>query len=72
MTMLLSQLFSPATLVATVLLSPGADVSGRLVRTRAPKRSGERQGSRFAEAGNRLLNTVFGLPPTTEERPYAL
>jgi hypothetical protein len=70
--MLLSQLFSPATLVATVLLTPGTDASARLVRTRSPKRGAVRQGSRFAEAGNRLLNTVFGLPPTTEERPYAL
>jgi hypothetical protein len=63
MTILLSQLFSPATLRAAFLFAPKAEPAG-LIRTHAPDASAPRT--------DRFLNTVFGLPPMREERPYAL
>jgi hypothetical protein len=68
MTILLSQLFSPATLLASALFPARSDLSrpAKVVRARSAN----------ALAGlavtNRLLDTVFGLPPIQEERPYAL
>jgi hypothetical protein len=73
MTILLSQLFSPATLLASALFTPRLELSpsAKLVPARAPESSA---GLRALTLGttNRLLDTVFGLPPMQEERPYAL
>jgi len=68
MTILLSQLFSPATLLASALFpARGAPSrSAKFVRARSAKALGG------LAATNRLLDTVFGLPPMQEERPYAL
>lgn len=71
MTMLLSQLFSPATLVASVLFPP-SESSAQFVRTRAPGRVSVLHAVRSVPMGNRLLDSIFGLPPMPEERPYAL
>jgi hypothetical protein len=71
MTILLSRLFSPATLLATAL-SPQASLALHPVRTRSPGPIESLQVPRSALASNRLLDTVFGLPPMREERPYAL
>ena len=72
MTILLSQLFSPATLIGGALFSPKLELSpsAKLVRARSPA-SIDVKGSTF-ETTNRLLHTIFGLPPMEEERPYAL
>lgn len=72
MTILLSQLFSPATLVADLLLAPRNGASGDVVVAR-PR--GRIAASRYAPSGtarDRLLNTVLWLRPLPEERPYAL
>jgi hypothetical protein len=63
MTILLSQLFSPATLVGGRLLAPDRGISRDIVIAR-PARSGT--------ARDRLLNAVLWLRPAPEERPYAL
>jgi hypothetical protein len=75
MTFLLSQLFSPATLLASAVFAPNSDPSlstVEFVRTRLPEPAGIHQPAVFALENSRLLDTVFGLPPMTEERPYAL
>jgi hypothetical protein len=72
MTMLLSQLFSPATLVASVLFPLENGATGQFVRTRAPARVSVLQAVRSVPTGNRLLDSIFGLTPMPEERPYAL
>ena len=72
MTFLLSQLFSPATLLASAVFAPSSDPSlstSEFVRTRPPEPAGLHQ---TALADSRLLDTIFGLPPIEEERPYAL
>jgi hypothetical protein len=72
MTILLSQLFSPATLVADFFLAPRNGASGDVVVAR-PR--GRMTVSRYAPSGtarDRLLNTVLWLWPVPEERPYAL
>ena len=72
MTILLSQLFSPATLVADFFLAPRNGASGDVVIAHPPKGVGV---SRYAQPGtarDRLLNTVLWLRPVPEERPYAL
>ncbi len=72
MTILLSQLFSPATLVADALVAPDAGAGGEIVCAR-PR--GLRGVSHFVPSGtarDRLLNTVLWLRPVPEERPYAL
>ncbi len=73
MTILLSQLFSPATLLASALLTPRLELSpsAKFVRARSPESIGGLRASKF-EPTNRLLDTIFGLPPMQEERPYAL
>ena len=64
MIILLSQLFPPATLLASALL-PSESEPPRGVRARPA-------GIGAQPAGNSLLETVFGLPRMPEERPYAL
>ena len=73
MTILLSQLFSPATLLASALLTPRLELSpsAKLVRARSPGSIDGPRASSYA-ATNRLRDTIFGLPPMQEERPYAL
>lgn len=75
MTFLLSQLFSPATLLASAVFAPNSDPSlstAEFVRTRLPEPAGTQQPAAFALAGSRILDTIFGLPAMHEERPYAL
>ena len=72
MTILLSQLFSPATLVADALVAPDAGASGEIVIARPRARNGVARFARSGVARDRLLNTVLWLRPAPEERPYAL
>ena len=73
MTILLSQLFSPATLLANALLAPRVELSpsAKLVRARLPESIDGPRTSTLATT-NRLRDTIFGLTPMHEERPYAL
>jgi hypothetical protein len=65
MIILLSQLFPPATLLASALLAPEGAASSQSVRVRPARLPA-------GHVSNSLLDTVFGLRPTPEERPYAL
>ncbi|HVU30522.1 MAG TPA: hypothetical protein VHE36_08995 [Sphingomicrobium sp.] len=73
MTILLSQLFSRSTLIASTFFSPRAEPScgAKLVHARLTAPIDAPKGLTLA-ATNRLLDTIFGLQPTKEERPYAL
>jgi hypothetical protein len=72
MTILLSQLFSPATLVADTLVAPDAGASGEIVIARPRGLRGISHFVQSGTAGDRLLDAVFWLRPSPEERPYAL
>ena len=65
MIILLSQLFPPATLLASALLPSESEPASQAVRARSG-------GVGTGKASSSLLETVFGLRPMPEERPYAL
>jgi hypothetical protein len=65
MIILLSQLFPPATLLASAILAPHNEPTAELVRARSSDLS-------LAPASSHLFDTMFGLRPMPEERPYAL
>jgi hypothetical protein len=73
MTILLSQLFSRSTLMASAFFAPNLEHSAaaKLVHARPPASIGE-AGISTVAATSRLLDTIFGLQPMQEERPYAL
>jgi hypothetical protein len=72
MTILLSQLYSPATLVADLILAPDNGSSGDTVIACLPGGIGVSHYAQSGTARDRLLDTVFWLRPAPEERPYAL
>ena len=71
MMILLSQLFSPATLVASVLFAPESDGAAQLVRASSSAIWDEHSAPAVADAGS-LLDTNLGLLPIADDRPYAL
>jgi hypothetical protein len=70
MMILLSQLFSPATLVASVLFAPESD-GALLVRASSSAIWNDHSAPAVAD-GSSLLDTNLGLLPIADDRPYAL